>query len=129
MSIPPERPGPIFLPRAQGIPGGKALELLATGWVVIPNLSVVQGGGVIATPGAPVPIGTQAVDLWLPPRSPLVPQAAVIQSLVIAEQQGGAVETLDIVSRDLFDVEYRVVRQEFMKAVGANIVQFPQRVD
>jgi len=95
--------------RAQGLPPGRVVELLSTGWACISNVAV--GSPRIAVPGQPEAVGG-AVDVWIPPvYGATMPQIVVAQGLVMAAGQGNDIVTLDNLAKAWFGKSLRDLQE------------------
>jgi len=94
--------------RNEGLPPAEAASRLATGWLCVTNIAADIP--VIAVPGQPVM--SKSVDIWLaPPYGVTMPQLALVQALLVAEDEGDDVITLDNLSKALFQQSLRQLRQ------------------
>lgn len=94
--------------RNEGLPPEEVARRLSTGWLCITNVAVNVPA--IAVPGQPE-VG-KSVDVWMAsPYGSMMPQLAVVQALLLAEDNGADVITLDDLSKMWFNQSLRQLRQ------------------
>ena len=95
--------------RTQGLPPEEVAARLSTGWLCVSNVAIPV---TIAVPGQP-DLG-RSIDVWLaPPYGATMPQLAVVQALLVAEDNGADVVTLNDLSKMWFDKSLRDLREQF----------------
>lgn len=96
-----------IIKRNEGLPPEEVTRRLSTGWLCVSNVAVPE---TIAIPGRPQ-LGA-SVDVWMaPPYGAMMPQLAVVQALLVAEDNGSDIITLDDLSKMLFNQSLRQLRQ------------------
>jgi hypothetical protein len=94
--------------RSEGLSREEIAGRLSMGWLCVSNISVDTPA--IAIPGQP--IADSAVDVWMaPPYGAMMPQLAVVQALLVAEDEGADVITLDDLGKMLFQQSLRQIRE------------------
>jgi len=97
-----------LIDRNEGLSPEEVAGRLSTGWLCVSNIAIT--GPALAIPGQ-YEIG-KSVDVWLaPPYGAMMPQLAVIQGLLIAEDNGADVITLDDLAKMWFNQSLRQLRQ------------------
>lgn len=95
--------------RNEGLPPEEVAGRLSTGWLCVSNVAV--SGASIALPGQPQTTG-KTMDVWLAPAyGAMMPQAAVLQGLFIAEEKGGDLVTLNQLAQMWFQQSLRDLRK------------------
>lgn len=97
-----------LIDRNEGLPPEEVAGRLSTGWLCVSNVAVT--GPALVVPGQRE-VG-KSVDVWMaPPYGAMMPQLAVVQTLLVAEDKGDDVITLDNLSKVLFNQSLRQLRQ------------------
>ena len=97
-----------LIDRNEGLSSEEVTGRLSTGWLCVSNIAIT--GPALAIPGQHE-IG-RFVDAWLaPPYGAMMPQLAVVQALLLAEDKGADVITLDDLSKMWFNQSLRQLRQ------------------
>lgn len=99
--------------RNEGLPPEEVAKRLSTGWLCVSDVAVDTPS--IAVPGQPQKSNT--IDIWLaPPYGSMMPQLATVQALLVAEDNGDDVITLDNLSKTLFQQSLRQLRKAVTQA-------------
>jgi len=82
------------------------MQLIAAGWELYSDVAASISGGMpntIMVPGqaSPVGQGMAGINVWVAPRPPAIPAEKLAQYLVFLMNNGGDLETLDPISKDL----------------------------
>ena len=94
--------------RSEGLSREEIAGRLSMGWLCVSNIAVDTPS--IAIPGQP--LASKSVDIWMaPPYGAMMPQLAVVQALLVAEDDGADIITLDDLSKALFQQSLRQVRE------------------
>ena len=97
-----------IIERSEGLPRQEVAARLSIGWLCIANIAVPQ---TIAVPGQPE--AGKSIDVWLaPPYGAMMPQLAVVQALLMAEDSGSDIITLDDLSKVWFNQPLRQLREQ-----------------
>lgn len=97
-----------IIDRNEGLSREEITGRLSTGWLCISDIAVDIPP--IAIPGQP--IASKSVDVWLaPPYGSMMPQLAVVQALLVAEDEGADVITLDDLCKVMFQQSLRQLRK------------------
>ena len=91
------------------LPVSEVMQLIAAGWSLYSDIAASVPGGMpntIVVPGQPSPVGQggAGIDVWVAPRPPSIPAEKLAQYLVFLMDNGGDLETLDPIAKDLLGI-------------------------